>query len=128
VVKRGNSILKDFRAEIFVLMWCTLIPSTSLLSQIGVRENLQSFDNRYMHFGFLLSANSSSFFMDFNPEFNYKDSLLSIDNVPQAGFNLALMSSFNPIKNLNISHLRENYTCQRLIPNFKSILKIFDIK
>jgi hypothetical protein len=66
------------------------------------RENLQSFDDRYLHFGFLLSVNTSSFFLDFNPDFNYKDSLLSIDNVPQAGFNLALMSSLNPIKNLNI--------------------------
>lgn len=69
------------------------------------RENLGRFDLRKYHFGFLLSANQSSFFIDYKPDFDFGDSLLSIDNVPQAGFNLALMASLNPIKNVNLRFL-----------------------
>lgn len=65
------------------------------------RENIPSFDKRQYHFGFLLSYNQSSFFIDYNPDFTFSDSLLGIDNVPQAGFNLALLASYNPVKNLN---------------------------
>jgi hypothetical protein len=66
------------------------------------KENLPTFDNRRYHFGFLLSYNRSSFFIKYNPDFSFRDSLLGIDNVPQAGFNLALLASFNPIKNINL--------------------------
>jgi hypothetical protein len=65
-------------------------------------ENLGGFDSRLYHFGFLLSYNQSSFFIDYKPDFTFGDSLLGISNVPQAGFNLALLASFNPIKNVNL--------------------------
>lgn len=71
-------------------------------AQINSRENLPNFDSRYYHFGFLLSANTSSFFLDYKPDFTFNDSLLGIENVPQSGFNLALLASFNPIKNVNL--------------------------
>jgi len=104
VEQRGYSITTSLSSALFgaIVLFSTFFSSKHGGAQNTVRENLQSFDNRYLHFGFLLSANSSSFFMDFNPDFNYKDSLLAIDNVPQAGFNLALMSSINPSKNVNI--------------------------
>jgi hypothetical protein len=73
-----------------------------LNAQVRGKENLGRFDSRYYHFGFLLSANQSSFYIDYKPSFDFRDSLLSIDNVPQAGFNLALMASLNPIKNVNL--------------------------
>lgn len=66
------------------------------------RENLGSFDSRYYHFGFLLSGNQSSFYIDYKPDFTFSDSLLGIDNVPQSGFNLALLASLNPVKNINL--------------------------
>ncbi len=65
------------------------------------RENLGSFDNRAYHFGFLLSGNSSSFFIDYKPDFTFSDSLLGITNEPQLGFNLALLASANLTKNVN---------------------------
>jgi Outer membrane protein beta-barrel domain len=65
------------------------------------KENLPTFDNRLYHFGFLLSYNKSSFFIKYNLDFSFQDSLLGISNVPQSGFNLALLASFNPIKNIN---------------------------
>lgn len=66
------------------------------------KENLPTFDNRRYHFGFLLSYNKSSFFIKYNPDFSFSDSLLGIDNVPQSGFNLALLASYNPVKNVNL--------------------------
>ncbi|HEY8405116.1 MAG TPA: outer membrane beta-barrel protein [Flavobacteriales bacterium] len=66
------------------------------------RENLPNFDNRYYHFGFLLSGNSSSFFIDYKPDFTFADSLLGIANEPQMGFNLALLASLNINKNVNL--------------------------
>jgi hypothetical protein len=76
--------------------------SHKIWAQAQGRENLPYFDSRYYHFGFLLSANSSSFFLDYKPDFTFSDSLLGIDNVPQAGFNLALLASLNPTKNVNL--------------------------
>lgn len=85
----------------FTLVMC-FCACTFGWSQVKDRENLGNFDGRFYHFGFLLSANQSSFFVDYKPDFTFSDSLLSIENVPQAGFNLALLASANPVKNVNI--------------------------
>ena len=82
----------------FVLM--AMLAVNNAFAQAKGRENLPNFDNRFYHFGFLLSANTSSFFIDYKPDFSFNDSLLGIENVPQSGFNLALLASFNPIKNV----------------------------
>lgn len=68
-------------------------------------KNLPKFDYKQYHFGFLLSYNTSSFFMDFKPDFSFNDSLLSIDNVPQAGFNLAMLASLNLNSNVSFRFL-----------------------
>ncbi|MBX7052107.1 MAG: PorT family protein [Flavobacteriales bacterium] len=85
----------------FTLFVCAFA-HTAAFSQAKDRENLGNFDKRFYHFGFLLSANQSSFYVDYKPDFTFGDSLLSIENVPQAGFNLALLASANPVKNVNI--------------------------
>jgi hypothetical protein len=90
------------QAFAFLLIFSTFIMSNKSFAQAKGRENLSSFDSRMYHFGFLLSANTSSFFIDYKPDFTFGDSLLGIENVPQAGFNLALLASFNPIKNVNL--------------------------
>jgi Outer membrane protein beta-barrel domain len=92
--------MKRWKIISLVLLGTTL--SLVAGAQNSVRENLPHFDSRYYHFGFLLSANSSSFFIDYKPDFTFSDSLLGIENVPQAGFNLALLASLNPIKNVNL--------------------------
>lgn len=92
-----TSILK------YLLLFCTLFYGfTSNAQKIAGRENLSSFDDRYYHFGFLLSGNSSSFYIDYKPDFTFSDSLLGISNVPQLGFNLALLASANFTKNINL--------------------------
>ena len=67
--------------------------------------NLAKFDYRKYHFGFALSGNQSSFFINYKPDFSFQDSLLSITNVPQAGFNLHILASYNPLPNVNIRFL-----------------------
>lgn len=90
--------------KIFISFLLTATSAGYLVAQTTLkgRENLPSFDKRMYHFGFLLSYNQSSFFINYSPDFTFRDSLLGIDNVPQAGFNLALLASYNPIKNLNL--------------------------
>ncbi len=85
-----------------MIVTIALLAFHKTFAQANGRENLPNFDNRLYHFGFLLSANTSSFFIDYKPDFSFNDSLLGIENVPQSGFNLALMASFNPIKNVNL--------------------------
>ena len=86
----------------YSLMFVLMAVAMKASAQINTRENLPHFDSRMYHFGFLLSANTSSFYIDYKPDFSFSDSLLGIDNVPQAGFNLALLASFNPVKNINL--------------------------
>jgi len=64
--------------------------------------NLPKFDYKKYHFGFLLSYNQASFIIDDAAEFNFRDSLLGVENVPQPGFNLALLASLNLTKNIRI--------------------------
>jgi hypothetical protein len=64
--------------------------------------NLPKFDYKAYHFGFLLSTNSADFTMTRKADFTFNDSLLSIDNMRQPGFNLALLASLNITKNVNI--------------------------
>jgi hypothetical protein len=92
--------MKKLVYTVFVLM--AMLVVNNAFAQAKGRENLPNFDNRFYHFGFLLSANTSSFFIDYKPDFSFNDSLLGIENVPQSGFNLALLASFNPIKNVNL--------------------------
>src|SRR5688572_7040697 len=93
------------------MKYCLLVVSVFLLNispercdaqRIVGMHNLERFDSYTYHFGFLLSANTSSFFIDYKPDFTFQDSLLGIDNVPQAGFNLALLASYNLVKNVNV--------------------------
>lgn len=100
-----------------------LLALISLPSEAQVargRENLQSFDDRLYHFGFLLSGNSSSFFIDYKPDFTFSDSLLGISNDPQLGFNLALLASANITKNINVRFVPGlSFQDRRLIYRYK---------
>ena len=59
------------------------------------KKNLAKFDYRSYHFGFLLSGNTSSFNFKLRPDYTFSDSLLSVENNPLSGFNLALLASLN---------------------------------
>jgi hypothetical protein len=67
--------------------------------------NLRDFDNHDFHFGFLLAYNSSDFFMEIKPDYTFSDSIVSIQNFRQPGFNLGIISSWNMNKNMSLRFL-----------------------
>ena len=69
------------------------------------RKNLAAFDTKAYHFGFALSGNQSDFSLTQRAEFSFADSLIGIANVPQAGFNLALIASWNITPNVHLRFL-----------------------
>lgn len=87
---------------VFLLVLLLAGSQEAAAQKIKGQRNIETFDMRYYHFGFLLSVNRSSFYIDYKPDFSFNDSLLGITNIPQSGFNLALLASFNPIKNVNL--------------------------
>lgn len=68
-------------------------------------ENLPNFDLHVFHFGFLLSYNTSDFFMKLKPSAPFTDSLLVVDHLKQPGFNLGIVSSLNMTPNLSLRFL-----------------------
>ena len=93
-----------------------LFPSRKHLLAIGValvtalgpvaaqqgRKNLAAFDTKKYHFGFALSGNRSDFNLALTPDYSFSDSLQSIINQPQAGFDLGLVASWDATKNLHV--------------------------
>lgn len=78
-----------------ILLVCAFAPMRAQ-HQVGVKtQNLPNFDKRKFHFGFLLSYNTSDFFVKFDPQAPFRDSLLVMDHISQPGFNLGIVSSFN---------------------------------
>lgn len=64
--------------------------------------NLQKFDTRWYHFGFLLGYNNSDLYIDKRLNFSPTDSLLSIETDSKPGFNLGIVTSLNLTKNISI--------------------------
>ncbi len=71
----------------------------------GGRKNLASFDTKSYHFGFAISGNRSDFRVQMASDFTFSDSLMSIANSPQSGFNLALIASWNMTPNVHLRFL-----------------------
>lgn len=87
-----------------VLMAATA--GTATAQRTGVKvENLPNFDLRRFHFGFLLSYNTSDFYMTMKPSSALTDSLLVLDHVKQPGFNLGIVASLNMTDNLSLRFL-----------------------
>ena len=88
---------------LFVLV-LTLGTAGNSHAQAG-RKNLAAFDTKPYHFGFALSGNRSDFNLLHRAEFTFADSLVGIANAPQAGFNLALIASWNITPNFHLRFL-----------------------
>ena len=92
-----------FHTRILVLTClCLSVVSLSAQRKAKALSNLGAFDTRPYHFGVQLSLNSADFYVDqrFDPLFG--DSLLSLQNVSQPGFNIAIITSLNLTKNFSI--------------------------
>jgi len=90
---------------------CLLLVGLALLTSMGPlaaqqgRKNLAAFDTKKYHFGFALSGNRSDFNMVLTPDYSFSDSLQAIINQPQAGFDLALVASWDATKNFHVRFL-----------------------
>ena len=67
-----------------------------------VTQNLPNFDLSRFHFGFLLSYNTSDFYMKLKPGAITTDSLLLVDHVRAPGFNLGIVASLNISDNFSL--------------------------
>lgn len=54
--------------------------------------NLQNYDNRVLHFGFLLGVNLADFRIKYNPKYFGVDTVLTIQSKRESGFNLGIIT------------------------------------
>ena len=87
-----------------LLLLCIAAPASAQRTGVKV-QNLPNFDLHRFHFGFLLSYNTSDFFMTLKPTAPFADSVLVIDHVKQPGFNLGIVASLNMTNNLSLRFL-----------------------
>ncbi len=99
-MKKRNHILLGLALLMFMI--CGV---ESAVAQRNNGVNLQGFDRRKYHFGFILGYNSANFALERTPDFNFSDSLLALTLQPQPGFNLNLLASYDPVKNVHIRFL-----------------------
>lgn len=77
-------------------IWLVALFSQGLHAQKKIKvENLPNFDLHKLHFGFLLSYNTSDFQMKLDPRSPFRDSLLVLQHQKQPGFNLGIVASLN---------------------------------
>lgn len=92
-----------------ILFASLLLAASSLQARAqrpGIKvENLPNFDLHRFHFGFLLSYNTSDFYMTLKPTAPFQDSVLVINHVKQPGFNLGIVASLNMTDNLSLRFL-----------------------
>jgi len=66
----------------------------------GIKQkNLQGFDDRRYHFGFMLGVNSSGSYLDHHHNTTFSDSLLSMYPGSAAGFNLGIVTQLKLFNN-----------------------------
>lgn len=69
----------------------------------GVKQkNLQSFDERRYHFGFMLGVNSSGSYLDRNLNTEFSDSLMHMYPGSAAGFNLGIVTQLKLLNNFAV--------------------------
>lgn len=98
-------LLRPLRLVGLPLMLLATVPAVAQY-QSGVKmENLPNFDLRKFHFGFLLSYNTSDFYIRNDPSAPFRDSLKVLDHLRQPGFNLGIVASINLNKNFSLRFL-----------------------
>ena len=95
--------MQGFKKELIfsLLLAIGLGFNADLQAQKLERKNLAGFDNKLLHFGFILSGNKSDFSFDLR-DTTLSSGLLGVSNAPQGGFNLALMGSVKLSRHLRL--------------------------
>jgi hypothetical protein len=97
-----------YRALRCIALGTALVAGASSFAQYqsGIKvQNLPNFDQRKFHFGFLLSYNNSDFHVRLDPQAPFRDSLMVLDHLRQAGFNLGIVASLNLNDNISLRFL-----------------------
>ncbi len=86
-----------------LVVFIALIPSLEAQRNkpFGV-PNLIRYDNKLMHFGFLVGYNQMDFAITTKPDFQEYDSLLIVDTKPLSGFNLGIVADLRIWKYFNL--------------------------
>ena len=85
----------------YLLLFILIVTAHQSVAQFG-QKNLQAFDRKPIHFGFVIGYNTSDFYVKYNPDYTFTDSLISVLNEKQPGFNLNILASLNMTKNIRL--------------------------
>lgn len=113
------------------LLLILFVIGLNLNAQRQKAKNLNDFDNRDYHFGFLLAYNSADYYMELKPSYFGTDSLISVQCFRQPGFNLGIIGSWNMNKNISFRFLPDlsfqdrkiDYTFLKNDTTFKLVTK-----
>ncbi len=98
-----ETMTRNRRAIHIILLLTAILGGREVFGQKRiVTKNLQNFDLRPLHFGFLLGYNTSDFFLKLKPNAPFTDSIQVVDHIRQPGFNLGIVTSFNMTPNLSL--------------------------
>lgn len=92
--------LGTFRTILILLLIAAALPAHSQKRNKYKQLNLQSFDDRRYHFGFMLGVNSANSYINPNLNTAFSDSLLSLSTGSAAGFNLGIVTQLKLVNNL----------------------------
>lgn len=84
-----------------ILICFVLLTCSGLYAQKEKPQNLPRFDGRKYHFGFMLSANSATYYVNYKDDFTFRDSITNILLKRQPGFDINIVASYNPTRNIN---------------------------
>ena len=87
-------LLRNLHIWLISIALLSAAPDLSAQKKFKV-ENLPNFDLHRLHFGFLLSYNTSDFQLKLDPRSPFRDSLMVLQHLKQPGFNLGIVASFN---------------------------------
>lgn len=82
--------------------------SANVFAQKPRPMNLPKYDSHALHFGFTIGLNAMNFTIHQSDDFfniNATDSIYSVENSPQPGFNLGIISDVRLMENLNMRFL-----------------------
>jgi hypothetical protein len=81
--------------KIFFLLLSFFLSVSNTFAQKPKIQNLPKFDQKIIHFGFMLGINSTDFSVNKKPDFGGVDSMRVIESQSQPGFNLGIVSELH---------------------------------
>lgn len=92
-----------YRKESWLVLLLALLSVTELKAQDPKWTNLPTYDDKFMHYGFTLGLNTSTFRYKYGEKFfNGQDTLLSIKPKPSLGFTLGFITNMRVNDNFDI--------------------------